>query len=446
LHIANLEGAGGRRSSCRKDNPLCFPIQARLLDLLPGFDFISLENNHSMDLGLSALRRTIAELKKRGVVPLGGKAPSAILETGQGNIGVLAVTDTVNAARGVNFLLMADSPRVLLEIKKLKARCTLVAIYIHWGREFDKLPTERMRSLAARFIHAGADLIVGTHPHVFGKVERIRGCPVIYSLGNFLFDQKFEETKSGAILHCKIDSGFKASVTLRGIEVSRNSYLPRLAEVDSFQKENKFLDSSAFDVRPTWTGIFTPDRKTKGLRLIKAPANSSLSCLELFDLQTGRREWRTPAMPVWKLQPVDINQDGLLEIMLIQYIHSALDNEVAKRVYIYSLNGSFHALWRGSGLSRPMLDAVFMKHQKGPPVLVALHTGDSFLLRDPKTPKRVLMSYLWNGFGFSGRKELSLNLPLERLSFRRNVLFLSDNAGRILMDISMESFDTGERE
>jgi poly-gamma-glutamate synthesis protein (capsule biosynthesis protein) len=305
------------------------------------------------------------------------------------------------------------------------------------------LPTEKIRKLAAQFIQAGADVIVGTHPHVFGKVDCIQDRPVIYSLGNFLFDQKYEETKSGALLQCKINDDFKTSLTLHGVEVLKNAYLPRPAKSNLFQKENEFLASCTFEVQPTWTGIFTQDRKIKGLRLTRDrdPANTSLACLELFDLKTGKRELRTPAMPIWKLQPVDINQDGLSEILLIQYVYSALDNEVAKRIYIYSLNDNFHALWRGSGLSRPLLDAAFINNRQGIPVLIALHTGDSFLLRDPLTSERVLMSYRWNGFGFLGYKELELKIPAAYLSCLREKIRLIGNNNLILQEIPVNFFN-----
>jgi hypothetical protein len=133
--------------------------------------------------------------------------------------------------------------------------------------------------------------------------------------------------------------------------------------------------------------------------------NGGMSRLELYDLETGRREARTPPMPIRKVQPVDLNNDGIREVMLIQEIYSSLDREVAKRVYLYSFAGSFHALWRGSALSRPLLDAAFIGRRKKKPVLVALHRDETFLKRKPKSDRRIVMEYRWNGFGFSGSHE-----------------------------------------
>jgi hypothetical protein len=82
------------------------------------------------------------------------------------------------------------------------------------------------------------------------------------------------------------------------------------------------------------------------------------------------------------------------------------DKETAKRVFIYSFDAGFHALWRGTALSRPLIDAVFVPVENSRPVLVALHSADSFLLRDPKCKNRIITIYKWNGFGFTGIKDI----------------------------------------
>jgi hypothetical protein len=113
--------------------------------------------------------------------------------------------------------------------------------------------------------------------------------------------------------------------------------------------------------------------------------------------------------------------------MLIQNVYSPLDEEIAKRVYIYSMDKKFHALWRGSALSRPLLDALFVKNKNKQPVLVGLHTTDSFLIRKPEKPGRIVMSYRWNGFGFSGIKELMYNVNSEYISYSKQNINLYDN-------------------
>ena len=425
LHVANLEGAVGNKSSCPKNRAICFSIDKNLISALNKFDIISLENNHSLDLGLNGLQSTIKELKKIGVIPLTYKNYSTVIETEIGNVALIAFNDlNNNREKTIN-----DHEHVIKEIKKLRQVSTVVVVYAHWGIEFDILPTLRMKNLAKDFVAAGADLVVGAHTHVVGKVECIDGKPVIYSLGNFLFDQKYEATKKGVVLKCA-DQNYNLTCSLIGTETPMNSFLPSFSATDYF-KENRLLAKCDPYIEHTWTGIFSKDKSKKILSLKRASKESSFSHLELYDLKTNKREIKTPPMPIIKLQPVDINSDGVSEVMLVQRVYSSLDNEVAKRIYIYSLENKLHALWRGSALSRPLLDALFIKDDQGQPLLIALHTTDSFLMRDSNKPGRIIMSYRWNGFGFSGVKEIKLDGHAKKISCSKGFIKLIDDNGVI---------------
>jgi len=417
IHVVNLEGAAGDLSGCALGKELCFAASPGLFDLLDGFHVVSLENNHSLDLGPSGLRKTVRLLKGRDIVPLAGKGFSTVIVTEKGNMAVVAVTDVLNSPRDRARLAMADSPEVLKEILRLRERSTVVAVYVHWGRELLPVATERMQSLARNYLDAGADIIVGTHPHVAGNVSCVQGKPVVWSLGNFLFDQKYRSTKKGAILQCRIGEDDRLRCALSGHETPMGSYLPHASAADPFRAENASLTACAPALTPTWTGVFTRDKREKRLYLKKDPGTAALSRMEMYDVKSGRREARTPPMPIRKVQSIDLNGDGIREIMLLQNIYSRLDREIAARVYLYSLDGGFHALWRGSALSRPLLDAVFVREGNGKPFLIGLHSADSFLARDRRCKGRIVMSYRWNGFGFTGRKELKVKDSCDGLSY-----------------------------
>ncbi len=64
-------------------------------------------------------------------------------------------------------------------------------VLIHWGIERDEMPQEYQRALAKRYIDAGADLVIGSHPHVLQGIEYYKGKPIFYSLGNFVFEAPF---------------------------------------------------------------------------------------------------------------------------------------------------------------------------------------------------------------------------------------------------------------
>jgi poly-gamma-glutamate synthesis protein (capsule biosynthesis protein) len=99
----------------------------------------------------------------------------------------------------VNTLNTFDS--IEKSIKSEKENGAKVIIFPHWGTEYSSANTEKQRTLAHNWIDAGADLIIGSHPHVMENAELYKNKPIFYSLGNFIFDQNFsKETQRGLIL------------------------------------------------------------------------------------------------------------------------------------------------------------------------------------------------------------------------------------------------------
>jgi poly-gamma-glutamate synthesis protein (capsule biosynthesis protein) len=83
-----------------------------------------------------------------------------------------------------------------------------VIVYTHWGNEYEQSPQQEEIELAHRFIDAGADLIIGSHPHVVQSVEEYNGKMIYYSLGNFIFDQYFSrDTQRGLLVSVTLDVG-----------------------------------------------------------------------------------------------------------------------------------------------------------------------------------------------------------------------------------------------
>ena len=101
----------------------------------------------------------------------------------------------------------SEDAQVISDIRAAKAAgADLVIPFMHWGWEREAKPSERQRSLARRMIDEGAALVVGSHPHVTQGAETYQGKPIVYSLGNFVFDG-FEEprAKFGWLLKVKLD-------------------------------------------------------------------------------------------------------------------------------------------------------------------------------------------------------------------------------------------------
>jgi poly-gamma-glutamate synthesis protein (capsule biosynthesis protein) len=426
VRVVNLEGSVGTLPLGANNRNPVFPISPTLLPLLDGFDIVSLQNNHSLDLGPKGLAATRRALRKRGIRALGGRDFSHVIRTEHGDVGIVAITDVVNAKEEPARVTEAGSPSVLAEISRLKKRCSFVAVYVHWGRELDDLPTSRMKELAGAFVRAGADLVVGTHTHVPGKVEIVDGRPVVYSLGNFLFDQKYAETKHGAILSCEFDRANRLVFRLTATRTPMNGFLPQRVE-GGFGAENQRLGESSREITPSWTDRFTSKGRESCLWWIADKQKTGFSHLELRDPETGKLILRTPSMPIVRVQPVDVDGDGIRELYLLLKVYSSLDGEVARRVYIYSMDGKLRARWRGSALSRPLEDALFLESPERKPLLVGLHSADSFLLRDRTTKDRIIMGYQWNGFGFAGKKEKRLDGKSGRLFVQKGKVNLVDN-------------------
>ena len=93
---------------------------------------------------------------------------------------------------GFNGLIGKIDP-VLEEIKKINGEVDIVAVYTHWGTEYNENFTKTQQDQAHQLIDAGADVIFGSHPHVVEPIEEYKGKIIFYSLGNFVFDQLFSE-------------------------------------------------------------------------------------------------------------------------------------------------------------------------------------------------------------------------------------------------------------
>jgi hypothetical protein len=163
-----------------------------------GIDCVALANNHMMDFGPEGLRQTRAALGAAGIAHTGAgedaaeAAAPAILQRNAQTVGVLAFCDVEQrsplyagpAAPGVAALTPADAVR---RVAQLRPRVDWVIVHLHWGMEMAQLPLPPQRELARALVQAGADVILGHHPHVLQPLEFIGDVPVYYSLGNFLF-------------------------------------------------------------------------------------------------------------------------------------------------------------------------------------------------------------------------------------------------------------------
>lgn len=174
-----------------------------------GVDVVSLANNHAYDFGEEALLDTFTTLENAGIPYVGAgrnieeaKRPLYLIANGM-KIGIVsatqiernAVPDTKEATTTNAGVLRCMDPSALLEvIADAKKNCDFLILYIHWGTESQEETDWLQDKQAPIYAEAGVDLIIGDHPHCLQKLDVVSGVPVVYSLGNYWFNSKTQNT------------------------------------------------------------------------------------------------------------------------------------------------------------------------------------------------------------------------------------------------------------
>ena len=194
-----------------------------------GFDVLSLANNHSYDFDLEGYAHTKKVCSEYGMECIGDQTEDS---------GLLTYTTDIGSTRFGILALYAvdrepDTEAVLVALEKLTSTSDYQVVFIHWGEEYKLKHTEGQEVLAHSLIDAGVDAVVGHHPHVVEDIEIYNGKPIFYSLGNFIFDQYFNnEVQTGLTVQLTFEWD---SVTYNLIPVSsiESRAQPHILPVDS---------------------------------------------------------------------------------------------------------------------------------------------------------------------------------------------------------------------
>jgi poly-gamma-glutamate capsule biosynthesis protein CapA/YwtB (metallophosphatase superfamily) len=206
--IAPTSGVAGRPFVFNAPGELPKALQAS------GFTILSTANNHAYDQGAKGVLETLERLEAVGLVAIGSGRDRAqaeglrILERKGIRIAMLAASDLFNndlngAGKGP-WVVRLQENTVVEAIRSARSQADLVIVSIHWGNEYEHRPSPRQRAMAAKMIGAGADLIIGHHPHVLQPLEWLeaegRKGAVAFSLGNFISnqDRKYDDRMAEA--------------------------------------------------------------------------------------------------------------------------------------------------------------------------------------------------------------------------------------------------------
>ena len=172
-----------------------------------GADLIGLANNHVYDFGKTAFTDTLDTFNKMDLPTFGGgkKAAEAYepfyFEKSGMKIALIAASRaekqyyTIVAEEDAPGIAGCYDPKMICDtIKEAKQQADFVIVYVHFGYEYTTIIEDAQRETAYKFIDAGADAIVGHHAHILQGIEEYKGKPIFYSLGNFLFNTRNQET------------------------------------------------------------------------------------------------------------------------------------------------------------------------------------------------------------------------------------------------------------
>lgn len=238
IFMGNEEFPFSNRGELAPDKQFTFRLPPEKVSIFNemGLDIVSLANNHTLDYGTDALLDTLDTLDQASILRVGAgrnleeARQLKTIEVRGFTIGFLAASRVLpvvewNAGKNTPGLLGTYDPTLLLEdIEAARELCDYVVVYVHWGEERKETPLDYQRTMGKQFIDAGADLVIGSHPHVLQGIEYYNGKPIVHSLGNYVFGSSIPKTallqvdltESGtqlALVPCTSSGGYTKMIT-----------------------------------------------------------------------------------------------------------------------------------------------------------------------------------------------------------------------------------------
>jgi poly-gamma-glutamate synthesis protein (capsule biosynthesis protein) len=392
LTIGNLESvivAGGTPRTAPPGEPQPIILNAPLTAIshltTAGFDLLSLANNHSLDYGAPGLAETAGRLQQAGITPL-GLGPD--LEAAYRPIfrevkGVRLAFLAFNAVSepGDSDQLAGDTvqpawtraeweqTRTTQAVIAARQQADVVIIFIHWGYEYELTVDPWQQTAAQTLLAAGADLVIGHHPHVAQPVivDHQDGKLTAYSLGNFIFDQAQEATNQGLALRIFVDAGGLRAVQGLPIWAGLRSRLMTLAEAGpllarvqpdsprlAFACEADTCLPAAEVVADDAAGLFWSgaiDLTGDGV-----PERVRRTGEQVTIYEGATAVWQSPAS--WRVVDValgDPNDDGRFELLLAIWQVDPDGHERSQPYIVGYRQGEYQLLWGGRPVNRPIL-------------------------------------------------------------------------------------------
>ncbi|TEB07721.1 Capsule biosynthesis protein CapA [Pelotomaculum schinkii] len=408
-----------------------------------GFTVLSLANNHLPDFGSQGVLDTVRYLNNAGIGHTGAGETeeeafaAEFIEVKGLRVAFLAFTDP--AIVPDSYPARSDHPGVaFLNQEKMRAavryageKADFVVVSMHAGTEYETRPDLAQTRLARLAVDAGADLVLGHHPHVVQKIEKYKGKYIFYSLGNFVFDQKWSRAT-------RVGLAAKIFITPEGVEkfellpvFINDQDQPQALEGEeaemALENTGLRLEDTAI---PAWDQESRVFRETK--RYVCYARKPLLECrlaknlqfdldqdgaCEDYTLQDGKLKVATGAQIIWESQDDwwvddfflgDADNDGVFDLNMLVWKSGSFgrhkpfwiagdDPDVKNHLFIFKpAAGSFKPVWQSSNLDRPNYEAALADLDGDGKNELIVTEGD---YTDPA--KRDAGLWKWNGWGFS---------------------------------------------
>lgn len=233
LTIVNLEGPLTTSRDKREGRKFNFRGDPEYVKILSGssVEIANIANNHAYDYGEAGFEETARTLEDAGICASGFARPGFVSVKGA-TVGSAGFYDKDHSLS-----------EMVSAVEYMRARCDLLIVSIHWGKEYTHEPTDEQRRIGHALIDAGADLVIGNHSHVYGGLEMYKGKYIIYSLGNFcfggnsnpddknctIFQQRFVLAADGTVS----DGGISIIPAMISSTSRTNDYSPRIQGVET---------------------------------------------------------------------------------------------------------------------------------------------------------------------------------------------------------------------
>ena len=237
--FGNLECSIMDRASANAEEPKFFCANPIVIEGLKNasFNVLSVANNHIMENKDSLFWNTVQILKNNNIRPVGIADEIVIFSVKGYKISFLAYSFIEDNFQNSCYNKIQSEEVIIHDIQKIRSDVDLIIISLHWGCEYVPYPSPDQVQIGRKLIDAGADIIIGGHPHVTQSYEIYKNKPIFYSLGNFIFDHTYiPTTRESFIAEITLDYTMNiTNVNIIPVVANDRSYQPQIP--NSLQNE-----------------------------------------------------------------------------------------------------------------------------------------------------------------------------------------------------------------